>query len=140
MDQAWVAQVVKPTLTEYLRPSLEPHCLPELHTVPGQQFREHTPQNPQHRPSRVDHFQFTVPSKCLRVSRKPGSVPPIVTWEFPRQVRRSLTREWAQVLHTVWPIPWASRRNRLGSRLPHRNPSSGELRGGRRQLYGLTSQ
>ncbi|WVZ14511.1 hypothetical protein V8G54_012077 [Vigna mungo] len=91
MDQAWVAQVVKPTLTEYLRPSLEPHGLPELHTVPGQQFREHTPQSPQHRPSRVDHFQFTVPSKCLRVSRKPGSVPPIVSWEFSRQVRRSLT-------------------------------------------------
>jgi len=140
MDQAWVAQVVKPTLTEYLRSSLEPHRLPELYTVPGQQFREHTPQCPQHRPSRMDHFQFTVFGESLRVSRKSSGVPSIVTWEFPRQVRRGLAGEWAQVLDTVWAVPWASGRNRLGGRLPHGNPSTGELRGGRGELDGLTSQ
>ncbi|WVZ12118.1 hypothetical protein V8G54_016648 [Vigna mungo] len=140
MNQAWVPQVVKSTLTENLRSSLKPHSLAELHTVTGQEFGENTAQGSQHGPSGVDDFKFTVFSKSLRVSRKPSSVPTIVTREFTSEVRWGLTGEWAQILDTVWAVPWASRGNRFRGCFPHGNPSTGNVRSGGGELDCLASQ
>ena len=86
MDQARVAQVVKPTFAEDLSSGLEPHGLAELDVVPRQELREDAPEGSKHGPFGVDDFKLTILGKGLWVSEKPGSVPAIVTREFSSEV------------------------------------------------------
>ncbi|KAJ0430544.1 hypothetical protein HanRHA438_Chr17g0832791 [Helianthus annuus] len=122
MDQTRVSQIVKPTLTKDLGSSLEPDRFPKLDTVTGQELGEHTPKSPEHGPSAVDDLKLAVLGECLWVSGEPSSVPTVVTWEFPGEVRWGLTGEWAQVLNTVGTVPWAPRwRHFLNRGFPHGN-------------------
>ncbi|KAI9127483.1 hypothetical protein K1719_002042 [Acacia pycnantha] len=134
MDHAWITQVVKPTLTENLRSGLQSHDLTEFYTIVGQELREDTSQSSEHSLAGVDDFKapfmpkFTVPDEGLWVNKEPDCVLAIVTGELTNQVGWRLTREWAQVLDTVWAVPWASRGNRVGHCF--RDSSNSNLRGG----------
>ncbi|KAK2985762.1 LOW QUALITY PROTEIN: hypothetical protein RJ640_025770 [Escallonia rubra] len=77
VDQAWVAQVVESTFAENLSSGLEPHCLAELDT-----FGEDASKGSKHGPSGVNHLELTVLGEGFWISRKPGSVPTVVTGKF----------------------------------------------------------
>ncbi|KAJ0682954.1 hypothetical protein HanPI659440_Chr16g0653071 [Helianthus annuus] len=86
MDQTWVPQVVKTTLTKDLGSSLEPYSLTEFNSVTGQELGEHAPEGSKHGPSAMDDLKLTVLSEGLWVSREPSSVPTVVTREFSGEV------------------------------------------------------
>ncbi|KAG5622182.1 hypothetical protein H5410_007400 [Solanum commersonii] len=83
MDQAWVAQVVKSTLTEDLGSSFEPHSLTKLDTVTGQELREDTSKSTKHSLSAVDHLEFTVLGKGFRLGDSPENGPKYLTRSGP---------------------------------------------------------
>ncbi|KAL6206820.1 hypothetical protein ACLB2K_024066 [Fragaria x ananassa] len=139
VDQARVAQVVEPALAEDLGSGLEPHCLAELDTVAGQELGEDAPESSEHGPPGVDHFELTVLGKGLWVGREPSSVPTVVTGELTSEVTRGLAREWAQVLDSVWAVPWASGGNSLADSFPHGDPSGSENLGGGK-LHSLAGE
>ncbi|MDR5191943.1 hypothetical protein RHO47_25940, partial [Salmonella enterica subsp. enterica serovar Typhimurium] len=59
MDQAWVAQVVKPTFAKDLGSCLEPHSFTKLNTVTGQELGENASKGSKHGPSGMNHLKFT---------------------------------------------------------------------------------
>uniref|UniRef100_A0A3Q7F276 Uncharacterized protein n=1 Tax=Solanum lycopersicum TaxID=4081 RepID=A0A3Q7F276_SOLLC len=83
MNQAWVAQVVKSTLAEDLGSGLEPHSLTKLYTVAGQELRKDTSKSTKHSPSTVDHLEFTVLGKGLRLGDSPENGPKYLTRSGP---------------------------------------------------------
>jgi hypothetical protein len=114
VDQARVAEVVKPALAEDLGPGLEPHGLAELDAVAGEQLREHAPERAQHGPAAVDHLQLAVLGESLRVGGQPRGVPAVVAGELAGQVAWGLAGQRAQVQDAVGPVPGAAGRRWLG--------------------------
>ena len=80
----------------------------------------------------MDHFQLTVFGEGLWVSREASSVPAVVAGELAGEIGRGLAGEWAQVLDTIWAIPWATGGDGLGpaSGFPHGDTGLAEEVGG----------
>ncbi|KAK2985761.1 hypothetical protein RJ640_025769 [Escallonia rubra] len=141
VDQARVAQVVESTFAENLSSGLEPHCLAELDTIAGQQLGEDASKGSKHGPSGVNHLELTVLGEGFWVSRKPGSVPTIVTEDFTGKACGGLTGERTQVLDSVRAVPRAARGDCLACSFPHGDPSTSEkLRRRRSDLHCLTGK
>jgi len=89
MDEGWVPEVVQTAFGEDLRSCLEPDGLAELDSgVFAEELRGEASEGAQHGPSGMDDLELAVLGEGLGIGRETGSVPSVVTWEFPGEVWR----------------------------------------------------